>query len=397
MRYLLLILILSFTVKAQAIFADSFEVFIDTTGMNLLALWVQNDSLRNLLEPSANAGTDLRNSYDMTASGTFTPTSGSVMMKGGNHLVYGGTTDFYQIVAGSAGDFNPGLSDWSILAVGRINTPTQSIEHIFSKFTGTSGWKSALDNAGNSLFVGVLDGTDIYAGRPQSDNKYFYLSSRWDRDGNNVIWLYQDTLATDAVDFSSKSAVNIAPSSIIAIGTNTGNTAIEEWSGGIEAVAFVKSYLTDAQIKRFIHTPWEWTSDNGNVGRYNWGWHMGIKLSSGSLTVGYATGNIVEGGAITLSPTGDSTRYTYDINQWQNSNQIIFATVDDNLAHSIPDTTFLTGYQGQLVFDAWTETVYGETYVLIDNVSVSTYEIPATPVSKSNQLSRFDMFDNMLK
>jgi hypothetical protein len=181
-RTIILLLFLSVFAKAQ-IFTENFNIFyFDST--NGLAGWIQDDSLATYL--SRDSISDLVGTYNLTVSGTFTNTSGSIMYSGGTHLVYGGTSDF---MTNESDDFDLGLNDYTIQVWFKTAADVTTDQYMagiqddlggFHGVIGSQIWNSNLRSYIASTASGIADTVSI------SGSTNYYSWARFDRSGNMI-------------------------------------------------------------------------------------------------------------------------------------------------------------------------------------------------------------------
>jgi hypothetical protein len=400
-KILVVLLFLVSFAKAQ-IFTETFNAFPPDTLTG--QFFVCQDSL--ILDnwgytDAADWKVDIVDSKDFGSNGSIVKTSGSILSLGGTYRDFPGSVSYMNR---NDATLNPGTGDFTCQVFILTPNSVASPEFIASQRSATLGWQINVND--DTLRAVIIDGSNIQAKVPISTNSWYYAAAFWDRDGNCILRLYSSSgLVSDTVDISSMSASNLNPANQFMIGTYPPTVTINEWNGGVLGVKWDQNeLLSDQQLTEDCFLAENWKSGGGNVYRNGFGgssWSQGVSNTTASvLTIG------LKGGTQTAMSTisGDSTRYTIQIPTVTSlsGDSLIFKASGDSVWHALSDSTFDSGYGLQIVADIWQLTRLSEpidTWAYIDNITVSTYLIPAAAATtttsefqKYNKYSDFDGF-----
>jgi hypothetical protein len=362
----LLLVLLSFSVNAQSIFSETFSWYGPKTSSSD-NLWILDSLLWEHL--TTDSTVDQIGSENAAYTGNFTNESGSITSSGGKNKDFGGTND-YVLVANAR---NPGTNDFTIQAW--VKTPASGgNQYIVNKRDVGIGWM--LDRSTNDVRAIFLDGSTYTVTETVSANTFYYIWVTFDRSGNMSMVINNGTPGTD--DISADVATDLNPSSTFTIGAYSFNPTSNEWYGGIMAIKYDSTtVLTTKQLMEDCWLAENWTSSNGLVARTDtFGFAQAFKGTADPMVFGFDNPESQD----TLTLSGDSTRYTYQFSDVTafSSTVLLFQTIDETISYTLPDSAFDSGYAAQLVFDGWTETIFGATYTVIDNITITTYEAPVT-------------------
>lgn len=383
MKNIIVLLLFVFNIsQAQSLFSEDFgDKTIDIP--DLEAHWIITRGTTNYVDTLDNTV----NNYDLSKLGS--PLVGDSVISGAHAFEQGADAVFfvaansqaYRILSASVTGLNMGSGqDFSVVV--RFKTPAifPSTQIPFSKRSAT-GYNMSVESNGTSIFT-LYNGTvfrNHVKALTASNNTTIILTA--DRDGLGSS--YVNTVTSPAtLDISADAALTYGTAGNLVIGAF--NAINLEYDGLIYEVAIIKRILTATEIKNLMgHLTKNWVSGGGGVTRSGLGWNQGI-LGDGLTVKLKGTSN-----SENVTITADSTRYTIRLSGVTElaSDSVMFKTNTDSIWHSLPDSVFQAGYGLQIVVDAWEPSA-----VFIDNVSVTTYEIPVTTTGKFKGNTTWDKF-----
>jgi hypothetical protein len=400
-RLQIILFLLFFSVFSKAeILTETFDWFSPDT-LSGGSFWT-NDSF--LLEhwgydlAAADNLRDFISAINLTAVGTSTEATGSILSLAGDHLTLNGTTDYWQ-----AGDqYDPGTNDFTVQVWFKTPANVAPGKYLVAKRRAGPdiGWQ--IDIFSSTVRSIILNTSSAAATLAISANTEYYLWARYDRSDDLIVALYSSTgVVYDTVDISGFSAANLNVPQNYTIGAYPVTPSTGEWDGGVMGVKQSTSFQTDQQLVDDAFLAEGWKSGGGNVYRNGFvgkSHSQGFSNTAGTvLTVGLKGGT--QQAMTTI--TGDSTRYTIQIPGITSlsSDSLIFKGSGDSVWVALTDSTFTSGYGLQIVVDVWQLTRLSapvDTFAYIDNITVSTYLIPVTAtVLEKRNLSKYNNYQKL--
>lgn len=166
---------------------------------------------------------------------------------GGNSIQFNGTSESFFINAASATDFNPGLSDFTIVAWLETDDVSGTKFILNKRQVGLgAGWYLRMSSV--NMQAGLINLTsDIRASLSglTANTKYFVVAE-FDRDGNVSVEINDNgTLATN--DISGSSGFSLTNSENLTIGEVSAVPGGSFYDGRLSGVLYIERLLTDQE------------------------------------------------------------------------------------------------------------------------------------------------------
>jgi hypothetical protein len=390
MKYILFILfVFSLFAKAQ-ILTDSFNSFPfnTSTGQNGW-IFINNSDTVDLI-----ASVDLT-PFAFSAGRADELTAGSIVYKDSHYVAFNGSNEYY---TGTDTPFDlPSGTDACWMAWFLSPASISGAQDIFGKNATGTGWWTNCNTGPTSKSNILFGGTQPQNSISISLSTHYFVATTCDRDGNMITYLFgPDSLATDTADASPLNGNDLGNANNVSIGKNAGG-ASGWFAGGIHAAKWYKgagSVISGGEVRKQAFLAEGWKAGGGDLYRVSWGWHQGfLNTGGGVLSVGLKGGT--QSNMSTIS--GDSTRYTIQLSGVTSlsSDSLIFVGGGDSVWVGLPDSTFSANRGLQIVFDCWQLgklTPPIGTFAYIDNVTVTTYAVPAAAASTDSEFQEHSDF-----
>lgn len=388
-KAILVVLLFLLSFASAQIKTDTFTSFWPDTTDGTSTFTIVQDTMALIAWGAASSDYRLdwigRNGF--SESGTITETAGGLMSQTGpTFRLFQGTTDYFHRNT----NWYPRTNDFSVIVWIKTPASLSGFKVIGNQRDANGGWSIHTNNTDFASNI-ISGGTGLAAKVTVAASKHYMGAWKFDRDGNVTCQVFgQGALLTDTTDISSYSAVDLNEGGEFYIGSYAPLVSSNEYDGGVAAFKFSSNDMfTDKEIWEDFFLPEGWYSATGiNLYRHisgadSPGWHLSIKNTGGATPQVGIKGNTT---SALSAYTGDSTRYTVQIAGVTSlsSDSLIIVCADDSAWVPLPDSTFATGYGLQIVIDAWSlgrlSAPIG-AYAVFDNLTVSTYEIPAAASS----------------
>ena len=228
------------------------------------------------------------NSNDLTPTNFETDFEGSLTgsnpaYENGNALELDGVNQYLNISSASAGDFDPGVGDFTV-EIWLKYTYSTDYMGLVCKVIGTTGYRVLTGSSSTSIYIALkADDATTASGLVTvgalGDNSWHHLVVVFDRSANALA--YVDGVYKGLLDISTVDGHDVSPSGDFRVGYSSANTYFNGYMAEVRYSNVVRTY---AEIQRSYGAGKGWTPDAAETDTLylNSSWKAGIKQVSGA-------------------------------------------------------------------------------------------------------------------